>query len=268
MSQISQAVEQRQQQPTIATFIGSLTPEIQRALPNSGVSADRIARLALTEVRKNPKLAEATPASFAGALLKAAALGLEPGVNEEAYLVPYKDKRTGRLEVQLIVGYQGFVKLYHQHPLAESISAHAVFEGDDFDFGYGTDRFIRHRPKLGASKGRKVIAYYATYRLKSGASDFVVLSPEDVQELRRGKVGSSGDIPDPQHWLERKTALRQLMKTAPKSTQLAAAIKADERTGSDLYLESRVELPEIESQPHVDVQTGEVLEVETDEAGR
>jgi len=83
----------------VATFIKSLMPEIQRALPK-GMDAERIARIALTEVRKserefakgnsNASLAQCTPESFAGALLTSSALGLEPGVNGECYLVPYK----------------------------------------------------------------------------------------------------------------------------------------------------------------------------------
>src|SRR5258708_3628482 len=100
------------------------------------MNADRMARLALTVLRKTPKLANCTAESFAGSLLTAASLGLEPG-NGEAYLVPY-----GK-ECQLIIGYQGFAKLFWQHPMAAHLDAQAVYANDDFDYAYGLDPFLR-----------------------------------------------------------------------------------------------------------------------------
>ena len=219
-----------QQKPSLATVIRQMQPEIARALPKH-LDADRVARLALTAVRKNPKLAECSPESFAGALLTAAALGLEPEVNQECYLVPYRNK--GQMECQLIVGYQGMAKLFYQSPLAANLDAQAVYEKDDFDFAYGLDPYLRHKPARG-DRG-KVVDYYACAKLTTGASAFVVLSAEEVKELRKGKVGSSGDIPDPQHWMERKTVLRQLVKLLPKSPTLQLAERADERSGRELY---------------------------------
>jgi recombination protein RecT len=218
--------------PTIAGLIKQLEPEIARALPR-GLDADRVARLALTVVRQNAQLAACTPQSFAGALLTAAALGLEPGVNGEAYLVPYKNKHTRGVECQLIIGYQGMAKLFFQHPLASDLDAQAVYEKDEFDFAYGTGAFLTHRPSAAADRG-DVIYYYAIARLSTGASKFVVLTPEEVKELRRGKVGPSGDIPDPQRWMEKKTCVRQLVKLLPRSASLSAALAADEQLGSGL----------------------------------
>lgn len=214
------------QSNSIAGFIHKLQPEIERALPKH-MTGDRMARLLLTAVRQTPKLGQCDLQSFAGAVLTAAALGLEPNTpNGEAYLIPY-----GR-ECTFVAGYQGLTKLFYQSPLAKHIYARAVFEGDDFDYAYGLDPYLRHRPTHG-ERGN-IIYYYAAASLQSGASDFVVLTPDEVKALRGGKVGPSGKIPDPMHWMERKTALRQLLKTLPKSTSLAAAISADEVNGSTL----------------------------------
>lgn len=244
----------------IATFIRDLQPEIARALPKH-LDPDRIARLALTEVRKTPKLAQCDLASFAGALLTAAALGLEPGVNGEAYLVPY-----GK-ECQFIVGYQGLVKLFWQHPLSKHIDAQAVHALDEFDYAYGLDPFLTHKPALG-ERGA-VVAYYAVARLTTGASSFVVLSPDEVKALRGGKTGTSGSIKDPMHWMERKTVLRQLLKTLPKSTQLNRAVELDDTAGSTLH-HRRIAAAQLtglpagpdshEPPPGVNTETGEVYE--------
>ncbi|WP_257692335.1 recombinase RecT, partial [Mycobacterium tuberculosis] len=106
---------------TISQVLQVLVPQLARAVPK-GMDPDRIARIVQTEIRKsrNAKAAgiakqsldDCTQESFAGALLTSAALGLEPGVNGECYLVPYRDTRRGVVECQLIIGYQGIVKLF------------------------------------------------------------------------------------------------------------------------------------------------------------
>jgi len=238
---------------TIGSMIQALRPEIGRALPR-GMDADRMARLALTVLRQTPKLAECEPASFAGALLTAAALGLEPGVNGEAYLVPYKR------ECQLIVGYQGYAKLFWQNPLARHLDAQAVYANDEFDYEYGLTPMLRHKPARG-ERG-DVIYYYAVATLSTGGSAFVVLTPQEVRRLRGGKTGTSGSIDDPMRWMERKTVLRQLIKTLPRSTMLNAAMTSDEEFGSSLRARRAAE-----SITQVNTTTGEITEGELVEDG-
>jgi recombination protein RecT len=205
---------------TIFALIKEQQGEIARALPKH-MSADRVARLAMTALRKTPKLQSCEPLSFLGSVMTAAALGLEPEVNGEAYLVPY-----GR-ECQLIIGYQGWCKLYWQHPLAKRLEAEAVHARDFFEWQKGTGAYIHYRPAL-ADRG-EVVAYYGLAELTTGASIFEVLAPAQVQALRGGKVGPKGDIADPMRWMERKTALKQALKLLPKSVQLVNATIVDER---------------------------------------
>lgn len=216
----------------VGTFLKRMAPEMARALPK-GLDADRLARIALTEVRKTPQLLECTQESFAGALMNCAQLGLEPGVFGEVYLIPRRNKRNGnKLEVQLQMGYQGLAKLFWQSPLARHLDAQAVYERDEFDYAYGTAHFLRHKPAT-CDRG-PVVAYYAVCELSTGASHFVVLSPEEVKELRGGLVGTSGGIADPQHWMERKTALKQLFKITPRSTLLLSlAVSHDDTVRVD-----------------------------------
>lgn len=220
----------------IQDIIHKLEPEIARALPKA-MNADRIARIALTLLRQSDmqaikddkpeqSLALCDPQSFAGALLTASALGLEPGINGEAYLVPYKRECT------LIVGYQGLVKLFWQHPLAAYLDAHAVYANDEFDYAYGLSPHLTHKPARG-DRG-PVTHYWAAGQLANRIPRFVVLTADEVKALRRGKVGPSGQIADPQRWMERKTPLRQLLKLMPKSVTLDAAMQVDEQRGSVL----------------------------------
>lgn len=218
----------------IGRFLEAIKPEIARALPRH-MGGDRMARIALTVVRQSVRtakpgmsLAECAPESFAGSLMTAAALGLEPHINGEAYLVPYKQECT------LIVGYQGYAKLFWQHPMAHHLDAQAVYERDEFDYHYGARPDLVHKPYRGADGRGEITHYWAAASTTSGGVSFVVLTADEVKRLRKGKVGPTGDIPDPMHWMERKTPLRQLFKLIPKTPTLGAALAVDEQTGAVL----------------------------------
>lgn len=250
---------------TTAGLLKVLTPEIARALPR-GMDPDRIARLVTTEVRKSrnakaagiakQSLEDCTHESFAGALLTASALGLEPGVNGECYLVPYRDNRRNVVECQLIIGYQGIVKMFWQHPRAARIDAQWVGENDEFRYSKGLNPVLEHVAAKG-DRGRPVY-FYAIVEVTGAQPLWDVFTAEEIKALRRGKVGSSGDIKDPQHWMERKTALKQVLKLAPKTTRLDNAIRSDDRPGTDLARSQAMELPPTVA-PTPDYIDGEVM---------
>ncbi|KHF30137.1 recombination and repair protein RecT [Anoxybacillus sp. BCO1] len=60
---------------TIAAYLKKMGPEIEKALPKH-MDADRMARIALTTIRTNPKLLECSVPSLLGAVMQAAQLGL------------------------------------------------------------------------------------------------------------------------------------------------------------------------------------------------
>lgn len=252
------SIEQHQPQKpaTVAQTITHYAPLIKEALPKH-LDPDRFTRLALTTLRKTPQLQQCAPESFVGALLTASALGLEPDVNGECYLVPYKRECT------LIVGYQGLAKLFWQHPLAARLSAEYVCERDEFAYDKGLSPYLTHRPATG-DRG-KVIAYYAIVGLKTGATWFDVYTPAQIAALRGSTRKST--IADPEYWMERKTALKQVLKLAPKATQMQQVYAVDEQPGrmESAQQIGRQEVPEITGSQRVeriDEETGEVYEGE------
>lgn len=212
-------VAQRNEQPSLAQQIERMRPEIARALPKH-MDADRMARIALTTLRKTPKLANCSPESFLGALMTCSQLGVEPGATGEAYLVPF-----GR-ECTFVLGYKGMAKLFWQSPMAKSLDAQVVYENDFFEYEYGLEPYLRHKPVLG-DRGRAV-AYYAVATTVSGGSAFVVLSPQDVEKHRKfSKQGTSGPWKDHYDAMAKKTAVRELFKLLPVSVELAQAVAQD-----------------------------------------
>lgn len=252
-----------EKQAAVARFIEKLGPQMARALP-AHLTADRMTRLALTAVRTTPALATCSEVSLAGALLTAAAMGLEPNTPAaECYLVPYSG------EVQFQLGYQGMAKLFWQHPLAAQLECEAVYEKDQFSYAYGSNAHLTFVPNKRAPDRGEVIYYFAFAKLTTGAEAFVVLTPEECKALRQGKVGPDPRFKggDPMHWMERKTALRQLFKLLPKTPTMAQAVEADDKSsGTELYraaaaqrvdyIPDNTELPAIEGT--LDTSTGEV----------
>jgi recombination protein RecT len=198
-------------------------PQVALALPRH-LDADRLLRVAMTAIMRTPKLLECDQQSLLGAIMQAAQLGLEPdGVLGHAYLVPFKGKVT------LIAGYKGLIDLARRSGAVVSIQAHVVYEADEFDYSYGLQDCLRHKPAL-RDRGRPIAAYAAAV-LKDGGHAFEVMSVEDVNAIRDNSQGYKaakqygGDSPWDSNWDEmaRKTAVRRLAKYLPISVEFQRA---------------------------------------------
>jgi len=108
---------------TIFDLIEKSKSQMALAIPNA-MSVDRLARVFVTEIRKNPKLMNCDKMSLMSALMQISQLGLEVGVVGQAYLVPY-----GK-ECQLIVGYKGLVAMALRSGNVKSINCQVVYDDD------------------------------------------------------------------------------------------------------------------------------------------
>jgi len=203
------------------------------ALPRH-VTADRLARVALTEVRRNPALARCDQMSFLGAIMICAQLGLEPGGTlGHAYLVPFENRKAGRTEVQFILGYRGMIDLARRSGQIQSIEARAVYEGDRFDVKFGLDSDLTHVPDFdnpNRTQPEKLRFVYAVAKLKDGGVQFEVMSRREIEAARaQSKSATSGPWQTHYEAMSLKTVIRRLFKYLPISIELAQAIEQDER---------------------------------------
>lgn len=250
---------------TIAGLLSdaSIKHQMALALPRH-MTADRLARIALTEVRKNPKLGEADQASFLGAIMQCAQLGLEPGgALGHCYLLPFENRRKGCIEVQFIVGYKGMLDLARRSGQIVSIEARAVHEADRFDVVLGLNSDLVHVPAWDAADRGPLRFVYAVAKLKDGGTQFEVMSRTEIEKIRNESQGYKtaikyGKADSP--WISafeemaKKTVVRRLFKYLPVSIELATAISEDER--ADLNLSQ--ELPVTLDMGLVDQDTGEI----------
>lgn len=172
-----------------------------------------------------PKLRKAEPMSIIGAAMVAATMQLQviPTLGQ-CYIIPYGNK------AQFQIGYLGLLQLCQRSGQFKKILAAPVHEGeyvsgDEFDEDYVFDRKQR--------KSDKVIGYMAKFELLNGFTKVAYWEVDKVkahaqkfsQALRSGY-----DTPWKSDFdaMAMKTVLKSILKFAPKSIEMQAAVTFDQ----------------------------------------
>lgn len=259
----NQLAQKKPEQKTIQQYIKQMDGEIKKALP-SVITPERFTRIVLSAISVNPKLGSCTPASFLGAMMTSAQLGLE--VNTplgQAYVLPYSNK--GVLEAQFQLGYKGLIDLAYRSGEVESIQAHVVYENDEFTCEYGLEPKLVHKP-ADSNRGEPV-KVYAVFKTKSGGFGFEVMSMEDVRihAAKYSKAYNSAFSPWKTNFEEmaKKTVLKRVLKYAPLKSDFVRAAVQDEVVKSsiseDMYDVPNENVIDAEFAEIVDSETGEVV---------
>ncbi len=239
LEQVKQAATptQTKKPQTIAQMLADprYQDQIGKALPKH-ISAERLGRIALTEVRKNPELGNCDHLSLFGAVLQCAQLGLEPGgALGHAYLLPFKNNRENRMDVQFIIGYRGMIDLARRSGQIMSLQSHVVYEGDKFEFAYGLDEKLEHIPSRDVSNRGNIVAVYAVAKLQGGGYQIEVMWKEEVDLIKaKSKAGKFGPWIDHYEEMAKKTVIRRLFKYLPVSIELQKATSLDEQAESNV----------------------------------
>lgn len=228
---------------TVMDLIKRMEPALKQALPKQ-ISSDRFARIAMTAVRNNPTLQQCNPMSFLAALMQSAQLGLEPNTPlGQAYIIPYG------AEAQFQLGYQGMLTLAHRTGEYQQIYAMPVYAGDEFDYEFGLEPALKHKPS-GEPSGEPT-HYYAVYRLVNGGYGFAVMSRREV-EIHRDKFSAAVKRGKKSPWdtdfdaMALKTVLKKALKYAPKSVEFAMGVVADETIKVDIA-DDMADVPTVDS---------------------
>lgn len=224
---------------TIGQFLSAQKRQLESVLPKH-LTPERLSRIALSECRRMPLLLECDPRTLFGAVISCAQLGLEPGSERGlAYILPYRNNKTKTVDVNLIIGYKGFVEMGWRSGMIKSIDANPVYENDLFEYQLGTDSFIRHVPAL-RDRG-ELIAAYCAINTTNGGSFFKIIGPDEAAKARAKSQGGNSDYSpwktsEPEMWT--KTAIRRCYKLAPMSPEIQKAVTMDEyaEAGIDQHL--------------------------------
>lgn len=225
-------------------------PEIARALPRH-LTAERLARVALTQMRVVPGLAQCEPLSILAAVFQAAQLGLEPGVLGQCYILPYQDRKTGRKVAQFLIGYQGYLTLAYRSGALQSLTVRAVYAGDEFAVDLGLEEALHYRPAPDAQRDPTHLqSVFLVVRYKDGGHYLDVMWRDEIEaHRRRSPAADRGPWVTDYEMMARKTIIRRAWRYLPLAvedrTLLARAAAAEERvyTGTALDFAAAV-LPE------------------------
>ena len=213
------ALTEKKEPTTFPAMLKAFLPEIQKALPKH-LTGERMARIALTAFRRNPKLAQCDPRSVFASVIQAAQLGLEPDATMgRSYLIPYGSECT------FVPGWKGLVDLVNRAGTA-SVWTGAVFEGDTFDYGLGDKPFVSHKPG-DEDDPSKLLYVYAVGRVKG--AEWPVIEVWSIKKIikhrdRFNKVGKRHYSFEHLELYARKIPLLQVVKYLPCSAELVSAI--------------------------------------------
>jgi len=203
---------------TLSAIINSDSMKKQWALvlPKC-LTPDRLARVALTQLRKNPKLGKCTQESFLGAMMKCAELGLEPN-GRDAHLVPYGAECT------MIPDYKGLVRLVRRDADVKDVQVFTVRENDTFKW---TPDGIEHTFGLRSPRG-EVIGCYTKISWMNGTTSYGEPMTRDEAETIRNASPSGKSGPWVTWFTEmwKKSAIKRDSKMWPLSPETQDAIAA------------------------------------------
>lgn len=210
---------------------------IQAVMP-SHMSPERLYNLAVSAINQTPQLLEATPQSILACVMTCSALGLEPSAVDgmgNAYILPYRNKKTGRIEAQFILGYRGMITLARRSGGITRIYSKAVFNGERFEVHDGANGLeIEYSPDLTGNVPRTAENLAFVYMKAFDGSQLIgcdYMSRAEVERIRaRSKARDFGPWKSDYVAMAEKTLIRRAARWLPMSVEARAAIAADETT--------------------------------------
>ena len=267
----------------LIALMDGMKKQIALALPKH-LTAERMIRLATTLVRINPELLACTKESFIGALFTASALGLEP---EPAlglcYLIPRKNGKTGKMEVQFIAGYRGLIQLARRSDQINVINTDVLKVSDlpYFELVKGSGGTYKYDVKAKMAdlangslvideKNDPVVGFVNYVEYKDGSHDVEVMTPTEVNRIRDKYAKGTNSPYSPWNTepeaMGKKTVIRRHMKAQPLSPEYCRAVAAEGQT-LNINTDKLLSLPEGKtSEPEDFIDVGETTDTaEVDE---
>lgn len=240
------------QQALVVSFkqdITNIRGYLQKLIPWEG-GVDAFETATLLAGRRNMDLLKANRNSLILAILWCVQKGLEPGVDDGCWLVPFAGVVTP------VPAYKGLIKKAIETETVIDVQPFPIYAADEFDYAFGLSPFLIHKPpKLGTARGA-LIGAYVVFTMPDGSKRFA--PPMDRPQIEKIRNVSAAYKHDKTKgpWVEweeamfLKTVIKQGFKYIPVKASLRDLLTDDNRleTGSatvgTLLLEGEVELPD------------------------
>lgn len=233
-------IQHRPQQFTLQSFNGTITnPKWQEYLTQVlGEKKSSFVNNITALVANSKMLQECAPATLIYAGIKATALDLPLDANlGYAYVIPYKNNRTGVTEAQFQMGYKGFIQLAQRSGQFKLLNAVEIREGElknanlltgELEFEMVADR-----------EDKPIIGYAAFFRLANGFEKTIYWSKEKMERHAQRYSQTYGSkyesTRNSSKWatdfdaMAQKTIIKALLsKYAPLSVDMRTAVESDQ----------------------------------------
>lgn len=189
-------------------------------------------------VGNNANLQQCQPMSLIYAATKAAALDLPVDSNLGfAYIIPYKNNKTGVTDAQFQLGYKGLVQLAIRSGQFQIINVTDVREGE-----YKGNDLLTGEMRLEQVENRislPIVGYVAFFRLTNGFSKSLYMSREEMEHhatrYSQTYASKTAWVKQSSKWttdfdaMAKKTVLKLLLnRYAPLSVEMQSAVQADQ----------------------------------------
>lgn len=208
------------------------------SLAGNESEAKKIFAICLSQINRNPKLAECTPESLTSCISQTMSFKLLPGPFKECAFVPRRNKK-GQWEANWQPQYQGLVKLAYNSGVLATIRAEVVWSNDIVNIRRGLVQDLEHIPHSGKREGRgtRVGVYCVWKTTLSKEPEFIYIDEEFVNTIKSRSPASkfpdspwNSTSPDDVDWMWKKTALIQALKMIPKSDEMVNLLDAEENS--------------------------------------
>ncbi len=216
----------------VCTSIQAMEPQLKAALP-ARISVEKFTRVALQGIQTHKdknKLLGANRQTLYNSISKAATDGLQLD-GREAALTVFHNKDTKEDEVVYMPMTQGLVKLARNSGEIKNIIAEVVYSKDFFQFTIGEDEKPKHKPNWFDEDRGEPVGVWALVSLDNGEHIHAILPKSKVMKIASKSKNSYQYDPAKGLYFDewwKKTAVKNVLKYAPKSTELENLIAHDD----------------------------------------
>lgn len=214
---------------------------------------DKLISNLVSNIQQNPTLAECSQGSIVNGALAGHALKLDFAL-QQAYLVPFNDKKNGTKVATFCISWRGYVQLALRSGVFKNINVSELKEGELKKFDKLSEEYEIEWIEDEYERDKKLTTHYIAYfELLNGFKKVLVWSKEKMQlHAEKYSMMYQSDLKynnKKSFWSTdfdsqaKKTMLRQLIsKYAPMSTEMSTAYNQDMATidenGNPTYVDN------------------------------
>lgn len=229
------AVAPKNQMPAhVSATIRMLRPTLEPLLPPD-ITAEQFRAALFLELQVRPALYECLPDSLRDCAIKAAMNGMLPG--RDVHFLPFTNRRKGgKKEATFVPNYFGIILALERSGKVRRAFAHAVREGDSWEFDMFANR-PKHTPAVAlGQKPGKALFYYGAVMFHDGTCAFEIMTLEDLDAVKkRSPAGEQSVWLTDEDMMRRKTCIKRVAKYVKLTPEVRDLLEADvEREKNDI----------------------------------